>query len=450
MNKTRTYLKKSINGIATACLAITMFSGTSAMAFDTATINEMAFKGEKRVLKRASNEVVFRNVNVIPMTEETVLWKQSVHIKDGKIEEIDDFDDLEISEDAKVINARGKFLMPGLSDMHIHSDEADKATDRILYVANGVTLVRNMWGAPGNLGEREAYRQKQLLGPEFHTTGPLLDGPGSYWDGTVVIEKPEEVAGIIHQIKEDGYDAVKVYDMLTEDVYNEIVAVSKSLDLPVVGHVPYQVGIKKAIAAGQRSIEHMTGLRPGPDFDSNVQEIVDSGVWNCPTMIVMNNYKSIDQIRASNPKELKYVSPRLLDLWSGYQQLNINTDLAEEMLRTLHQQGANLVAGTDVGNPYVIAGFSLHDELKLMNNVGMTPYEVLLTTTVNAAKMIGQEGRLGTVEEGKDADLLLLNRNPLKNIENTKRISGVMVKGTWVPKRSLRRMLKQVEKRYQK
>lgn len=456
MKKTQTFLKQSINRIATACLAVAVFSGTTAMAANS--VDDYIYKEEKRILNNASNDVVFKNVNIIPMTEEIVLRKRSVHIKNGKIAAIDDFEDLDIEETTKVINARGKYLIPGLSDMHVHASDT---SDRILYLANGVTLIRNMWGGSYNLDEKRWYQQKELLGPELYTTGPIIDGPDTYFtpdNDITILEKPEQAADAIGQMKEEGYDAIKVYSMLSEDVYREILSVSDTLDMPVVGHVPFAVGIKKALTLGQHSIEHLDGygVERGIISEELMDLTIEADTWNCPTLSLKHSAKNIEYLKQNGLKELKYINPIWVTRWDEWTKLPPGVERpkstlkeSEEFLYKLHQKGGRIVAGTDTGNPYIVAGFSLQNELGHMNQAGLTPWQVLLTATVNAAEMLGYEDRLGTIEVGKDADLVLLRKNPLKNIKNTKKIAGVMVKGTWIPKKSLRRMLKQVKKGYQ-
>ena len=323
--------------------------------------------------------------------------------------------------------------------MHVHAGYIEEAT---LFLANGVTLIRNMWGNPQHLQMKKKIQNRQIPGPELFTTGPLIDGRGAYWPGSFIITDPNKVAGAITKMKQDGYDAIKVYDRLLPEVYDEIIKTAKNLDIPVVGHVPFSVGLKHVIDSGQYSIEHFTG------YNTKSKDIIDltvqSGVWNCPTLIVMKKYSNVQLLKTKEIPELKYVHPDLLRSWKQAYNYYMNFVGSKRFLKTLYDEGANIVSGTDVGNPYVIAGFSLHEEFQYMNDAGLTPYQILLTTTVNPAKMLGIEDRVGTIEIGKDADLVLLAKNPLLDIKNTKMISGVMTKGVWLSEEQLKGMLDKI------
>ncbi|MBN2444582.1 MAG: amidohydrolase family protein [Spirochaetales bacterium] len=381
--------------------------------------------------------LVFKNVNIIPMTEETVFENYSVYTSEGKIKAIGKFEELEYPRDTIIIDCQGKYLAPGFGDMHVHTHYIEEAT---LFLANGVTLIRNMWGNPQHLKMKKKIQNRQFLGPELFTTGPLIDGKGAIWPGSFIITDPKEVAGAITKMKQEGYDAIKVYDKLMPKVYDEILKTAKSLDIPVVGHVP--VGVKHAIESGQYSIEHFKGYNM--NSKASIDLTVQSGVWNCPTLIVMKNYSNVHLLKTKEIPELKYVHPDRLKSWKQRYSYYMNFEGSKRFLKALYDKGANIVSGTDVGNPYVIAGFSLHEEFQYMNDAGLTPYQVLLTTTINPAKMLGIENRVGTIEIGKDADLVLLAKNPLLDIKNTKMIAGVMTKGVWLSEKKLKSMLDKI------
>ncbi len=372
-----------------------------------------------------------------------VLEGYSVYVKNGKIEAIGRFEDLVFSKEAEIIDAEGKYLLPGFSDMHVHVSDSE---ERILYLANGITLIRNMWGTPEHLAAYKKFEEEKTPHPELYTTGPLIDGKRSIWPGSLIIEDPDEVAEAISKMKADGYNAIKVYDKLTLSVYNEIIEEADRVDLPVVGHVPGAIGIRKVIESGQLSIEHLTGYSlssANSSIDPDIIELtIESGIWNCPTLVVYYKYANLAEIKSEPNDQLKYVPPGIVEgYWRSADQVSVPIESYRKILKILFDNGARIVAGTDAGNPYVIAGFSLHEEFQYMNSVGLTPYQVLLTTTKNAAEMLGYEKRLGTTEAGKDADLVLLDKNPLEDIANTSSIAGVMTKGVWLPKEQLQRML---------
>jgi imidazolonepropionase-like amidohydrolase len=353
--------------------------------------------------ERITPEIVFENVNVIPMTSETVLENYAVVVKNGEIKAVGKFEDLHYGREAQIVDAGGKYLLPGFSDMHVHLTDPQ---DRLWFLAAGITLVRNMWGKPEHLADVVRWEAENLPHPEVYTTGPLIDGRPAAWVGSLIIEDPAEVAGSIEQMKADGYDAVKVYDNLSLPVYDEIVRQAARYDLPVVGHVPFTVGLEHVIQSGQLSIEHLRGYTLTNDSvdAALVRLTIESGVWNCPTIVAAPEKASI--------------------------------------LRILYENGVRrFVSGTDTGIAYIHPGSSLHEEFKRLHEAGFTPYEVLLATTRNAAEMLGYEERLGTVEVGKDADLVLLDENPLEDIANTSSVAGVVVKGVWFSEAELQETL---------
>jgi imidazolonepropionase-like amidohydrolase len=392
-----------------------------------------------------NQSLVFKDANIITMRCDSILFEHSVLIKDRKIIDIGIFEEMDIPKDAQIINGKGKYLIPGLFDMHVHFNDDD---DRLLYVANGVTFVRNMLGDPYHLKVRKKINEGCLIGPEIYTTSPLVDGLNPYWPmGSIVIDDKEKVFKLISQMKRDGYDAIKVYEKLSKDVYNEIIKVAGVLDMPVVGHVPKSVGIRNVLASGQVSMEHLEGYKNLLSDEKIISETVESGIWNCPTLILYKKYESLYSLKENPPDELKYVNPGTIKDWKNLYQTNGELVRYKELLHTLMQNNANIVAGTDAGNPYIIAGFGLQEELSIMQDAGLTPYQVLLAATKNCAEMLGYESRLGSIEPKKDADLVLLNYNPLEDINNTKSIYGVMTKGIWYPKDELNTMLEKVADR---
>lgn len=383
--------------------------------------------------------VIFKDVNIITMRNDSILKKHSVLIKGRKIIDIGIFEEMEIPKAALIIDGKEQYLIPGLCDMHVHLVDDD---DRILYIANGVTFIRNMSGDPYHLKVREKINKKCLIGPEIYTTGPIIDGLNPYWPRlSIVIDDKEKVFKALLQMKNDGYDAIKVYEKLTKEVYDEIIRVAKKLEMPVVGHVPKSLDLKEVLFSGQTSIEHFRGYEKYFSDEQIITETVKSGIWNCPTLLCDKNNENLNYLKNNPPNELKYVYPIIVRVWKTYSQSNSFFVKQMKLLNTLTNNNANIVSGTDVANPFIVAGFSLHEELSLKQDAGLTPYQILLSATRNCAEMLGYESRLGTIEKEKDADLVLLKNNPLENIKNTKSIVGVMTKGSWYPKEDLNSML---------
>ena len=402
--------------------------------------------------KNESDKTVFKNVNIIPMTEdEKVLENYSIYISGGIIISIGKFDELKYPDKTKIIDSWGKYLVPGFSDMHVHIAYPEECN---IFIANGVTLVRNMWGSEKLLEEREKIQKGKIPGPEIFTAGPAIDGRNSIWQNALIIDNIEDVTTAITGMKDAGYDAIKILDNLTPEVYDKIISVSNKMGIPVVGHVPLNVGIEHILSSGQKSIEHLSGYNIfgyEKDMENDIRMTVDNGIWNCPTLIILKNLSNLNQIKNADIPEIRYVHPERLNRWSERFSSSLNNIYRyQRLLKKLGDSGANIVSGTDTGTPYVITGFSLHQEFILMSEAGLKPYQILLSTTVNPARMLGILDKKGTIEEGKDADLVLLNKNPLLDIRNTQTIEGVMIKGAWLPKKALQHKLDVVEKKYKK
>lgn len=406
------------------CLAIILFNCYSLIALD---------------------RFVLKNVKVIPMTEEIILDGQSVYVENGIIQDIGAFDTLTYPVGTYIYDTGNKYLIPGLSDMHVHVETLEELT---LFLANGVTLIRNMSGRGIHVYCKEAINNGEITGPELYTTSAILDGDPPVWESNTVVADEAEVPALISSIKDETYDAVKVYERLSIPVYNAIIREAAIQGLPVVGHVPTAVGLGAVLGSGQRSIEHMSGyLNVANDYYMTLT--IENKVWNCPTLIVIYNYHILDSLKTQTSDELKYIHPNKVAYWQTVSRRPMPIAEYKRVFNLLIDKNAPLVSGTDMGEPYIIPGFSLHTELEYMQYLGMSPYKVLESSTKNAALMIGAEDRLGTIEVGKEANLVLLDANPLEDIANTGTISGVCRKGELLSRADLDAMLLEVEQKYQ-
>ncbi|KAB3534384.1 amidohydrolase family protein [Alkaliphilus pronyensis] len=391
---------------------------------------------------KKANTIVFQNVNIITMTDDKVLENYSVVIKDDLIAEIGKFETVTIPEDAKIIEGEGKYLMPGLVDMHVHL--FSYTGEENLYLANGVTSVQNMWGHPRTIMQRD-FNNRRLTGPRIFTTGPLMDGPNPIHQGSLVLETPEEARKAVISVQTQGYDAVKVYEKLTIEVYEEIMKTADEIGIKVVGHVPRQVGIRKVLELGQDSIEHLSGYSES-NIENEAEMTVENNVWNTPTLAIIHILKEENEIEG-----LEYINPETIEIWRNIRlslKYDIDLETGQNFVRIIHEKGGKLLAGTDANNPFVVPGFSLHSELEYLAGAGLTPYEVLKTVTYNPAEFLGQLDKLGTVEEGKKADLILLSKNPLVDVKNTRTLEGTMVRGVWLTNESLQEELKKLRESY--
>jgi imidazolonepropionase-like amidohydrolase len=431
--------------------------------------------------------VVFEDVNVIPMDRDRVLARQTVVVRDGRIAEIGPAANVKAPEGAVRVAGAGKYLMPGLAEMHGHLPNPNSPRELVenvlfLYVANGVTTVRGMQGNPQALEHRAAVASGQLLGPRLYVAGPPFGG------GVKTVEMGVKM---VRDQKAAGYDLLKISEGMTPPVYDAVAKAAKEAGIDFAGHVPNEVGVRRAIEARQRSIDHLDnyleGLEsdnsPVKNADANVkaQELPfhvdekkmaelarltrEAGVWNMPTIAlweIFHNGESGDKLRESLP-EVKYLPKTMVEDWVKRKNALIQPpqnifmgfgvggkagprviELRRKMLAALHKAGAKIALGTDSPQVFSVPGFSIHREMQVMAAVGLTPYEILKSGTRDVAEYFGTMAESGTVERGKRADLILLEADPRKDIANVAKRAGVMVKGRWIPEREIQERLEKV------
>ncbi len=422
--------------------------------------------------------VAFEDVNVVPMDKERVLRDQIVIVDKHRIAQMGERDKVKIPEDALRIDGSGKYLMPGLADMHTHTwGEADL----LLFIANGVTTIRNMWGSHRQLAWRQRIANGEMLGPTIFTAGPLVDGSPPVWNSSKVVVTAEEAEKEISSEKDLGYDFVKVYTRLSLDAYQAILASAKKFGMPVAGHIPNAVGLERALEAGQNSIEHLTGYieaiqaddspvknRFDPQSRWKIIDYADEGkiprivaatkaanAWNCVTLVVTQKFVAAEDAgRLVEDPRMRFVPPDYLASWDpskdfrlkdmtalDFKRIRRADEMRARFTRELHKAGARILLGTDTPNPFVIPGFSIHEELQNLVKAGLSPYDAIKAGTKDAAEFLHGSDDFGTVEVGKRADLILLEANPLENVGNISHPRGVVVRGRWYSKEELIRML---------
>ena len=413
--------------------------------------------GQKQVRR-----VLFRQANVIPMTEERVLQGQDVLIEDGVIKAISSRH-LKADSGTQVIEARGKFLIPGLCDMHIHTDFGDEQQLR-LYVTQGVTTVLDLRGSDRDLNWRKQIAAGELLGPTLYLSGPILDGDPKRTDHVFVKDREAAVA-IVKQQAQAGYDFLKPYSNLSPESYDAIVEEARRQHIRLVGHVPKKVGVLNVIRAKQDAIAHHEELyrffvdrskdpwdkKPDPgNIPELAEELLDNHVWVVSTLSAMTNI--LDQ--ATDPQsflarpEMRYVPasymkdyqsdadsyPKRGEQWLA--QNKIMVPFLFQLAGELNKSGVPLMAGTDATNPIQIPGLSMHDELEVLVKAGLSRYQALVAATSAPARFLNRNA--GTIEEGRIADLVLLDGNPLSKIENSRNVRGVLLRGAvWLDQASL-------------
>lgn len=401
----------------------------------------------------------FVNVNVVPMDSERILERQTVIVRDGRIVAMGATDNLDVPEDAVRIDGGGSYLMPGLVDMHVHLYTPQEFP---LYLANGVTTVYNLWGRPAHLIWRDRTKRGEMLGPNIYTCGPII----------FRTETGAEARTIVEEQSKAGYDSIKIYNDVSKEAYPILVEAARAKKMLVVGHIPRMVGLDEVLKARQ-AIAHAEEY-VYTVFDWNVEDaskippvVAATREAGVPVTLTIVFYDHMIQQAADLPsflagKELKYLAPWARVLWgpglNRYNPMNsspaslrfLNKSLAfQKMLsRELHQAGVKVLAGTDAMTPGAVPGFSLHEELQNMAELGMTPFEVIRAATRYPAEFLSPGGEFGTVAVGQRADLILVEGNPLADLANVKRRAGVMVCGVWRTEAQLQTMLEEVPASY--
>jgi len=417
----------------------------------------------------AASATAFINVNVVPMATETVLPAQTVLVEDGVITTIGNVDDVRIPEDALAVDGTDRFLMPGLAEMHAHVPTANsRQLDRFftLFVANGVTSIRGMLGHPSHLDLRRDIFDGKVFGPRLATSGPSLNGRSVSGAADARRQVREQAAA--------GYDFVKVHPGLSAEEYSALAKTANDIEIPFAGHVPVAAGLDLALQLRMATIDHLDGyfvalLPPdsaesggyGGFFDVMLAGELDidgidavaaatatAGTWNVPTQTLIEQRLSetgIDELK-SRP-EMQYMPEETIERWaaatkalrseSGFDQevAQLAITIRRSLILALHRAGARLLLGSDAPQVFNVPGFSAHRELDLLVAAGLTPFEALATGTTAAAEFLGTN--TGSVQVGKEADLILLDANPLQDIANSRRIHGVMLRGQWLSSRDL-------------
>jgi imidazolonepropionase-like amidohydrolase len=421
--------------------------------------------------RTGKHDIVISNVSVVDVKTGKILNNRTVAIDSNRISAIYD-DEIVGSVSTIVIDGKGKYLIPGLWDMHAHYTWSHIDLDPLL-IANGITGLREMWGnMPAFVEIPKSSQEEGLLSPDVYLSGDLLDGnPPCFPAGSLVVKAPDEAVAAVKKQIDQHVDFIKVYSMLSEECFMAIANEAKKRNITFAGHIPNRVSIFKAIEAGMSSSEHLYGFLNACSsvdtsnealistfsenrFDSICSILAKSSMWLCPTLTVNRANSYLNDSIFINDNRIAYLSGYVIDIWN--QKMNpytksqidnfANSTRARylfelSLIGKMNEKGVKFLAGTDFPNPYVFPGFSLHDELSLMVKGGMPANDALRSATINAAIFMNKNNDFGSVEVGKIASLILLNKNPLENIDNIKKIETVIVRGKVYNRKALDLML---------
>lgn len=427
-------------------------------------------------------DYAIKNVSVIPMTNDQVLSNQTVLINTGKIVDIVDTDSYKAKT---IIDGTGKYLMPGLTEMHAHIPVPTDGNDSLvketlfLYLSQGITNIRGMLGNPYHLELRAQVEKGEIVSPRIYTSSPSLNGNS--------IPTPEEARTKITQYQKDGYDFLKIHPGIKLEVWDEVEKTANEVGIPYAGHVPIEVGIRRVLDAKYQTVDHLDGylegLVPasanvdpnkngffGYDFTDLVDEaLIDElvtktlankvGIVTTQTLFTRWFSPTPPEELLKTP-EMQYMSPKTLFTWRQNKSQIIGNpkydkekwerfiNLRTKILQKMDTAGVTFLLGSDAPQVFNVPGFSLHHELKTMSEAGLSNFKTLQSGTINPAIFFNAKGKYGTIEKGAASDLVLLTGNPMDNIENAQKIEGVMVGETWLPKEKIEEELKRISDNY--
>ena len=408
---------------------------------------------------------IFTKVNLIAMTGEKLVANQTVVVRGDRIIAVGSNVDKEHKESALYINGEDKYLIPGLAEMHGHTpipqgkvNSAYVSNMMFLYVANGVTTLRGMLGAPAQLILKEQIESGKTIGPSLYLAGPSFNGNS--------ISSPEQARQKVRTQVEQGWDLLKVHPGLSRAEYDAMANTAHQLGITFGGHVPREVGLEHAISMGQLSFDHIDGYLealgyPDQALDSErlnalVKLSKDRGVWIVPTLELWNHLIGLGNAEEmAGWPEMKFWPKEEVESWSRRMnqrsQRTENFDPADfsrtrdVVLKALHEADVGILLGTDSPQLFSVPGFSIHREMQRMVDAGLSPYEVLLSGTSNVGVYFQDNDSFGTIAPGQRADMILLNSNPLQDISAVQDRSGVMLRGDWISEKEIQLRLAEIK-----
>jgi imidazolonepropionase-like amidohydrolase len=433
-----------------------------------------------QTVKQNTSTFVFRGVNVIPMDKMEVLNNQDVVVSDGKVVSVQSSSSVDYDQNAVLIDAKGKYLIPGLAEMHAHVPPVDDIApmkDVVrLFTLKGITTIRGMLGHPRHLELREKINTGEIIGPRFITSGPSINGSTA--------NTAAKAEALVRDQKKAGYDFLKLHPGIKKENFAVIANTAKEVGIPFAGHVSYDVGVWRAIEAGYTTIDHLDGfiesLVPGisgiPEADAGIfglfianqadetliGRLVDSlranQIWVVPTQALAERWfhpgRSAQAL--AKEEEMKYMDPATLKNWINAKTSLQNNpkynpaiverlvELRRQLILACTRAGVGILLGSDAPQVFDVPGYSTHHELQYLVDAGLTPYEALKTGTVHVGQFL-KRSDIGIIRQGAVSDLILLNGNPLEDIRQTWNIEGVMLGRVWMDKQYLSSELAKLE-----
>jgi len=434
----------------------------------------------------AQEAYAFVGVHVVPMDRYGVLEDRTVVVRGGTIEAVEASEGFEVPADATVIPGEGRFLLPGLAEMHARipgSETPEEVVEDLLflYLAHGITTVRSMAGARGHRDLKLRALRNQILSPILYLASPPIAGEEE--------QEPDTVEALVEGLARQNWDFLRVDEDLTREVWDRLTETAIGRGLTYGGVVSDSVGLRYALATGISSVEHLDGfleesvnpetkrrLRSDPDLPmerlleaTDLQEILaiagrtrSAGTYVAPTLQLLEiRARPTDLQALDSLPDLDYVPPEIRLRWreekrgAGAEPRETAERLVEvrgEIVEALNDVGAELLMAAGSLHAYSAPGFSLHRELRALRDAGLTPYEILLTGTRNvaqyASRELGEAGNFGAVAPGNRADLILVDENPLEGLETLERPAGVMARGRWIPASRIEARLEEIRRKY--
>jgi imidazolonepropionase-like amidohydrolase len=407
--------------------------------------------------------VVIENVSILPMDSERVLAGQTVIVQGGVITQVGPARSLARPPNARPIDGSGKYLLPGLVDLHVHlvyNPEHEQHALLKIFVANGVTTILNLRGAPQILELRSAVASGRVLGPEIYTAGPYVNEP--------FVTTVDEVDSAVVAQKRAGYDFVKLHGDLSREAYARLNAAGRREGIRVIGHAPRNLGLDVMFEERQYAVVHAeefiydreNNSRDNADIEPEIpayaRSMVRTGMWLMPNLtafhVIALMVRDLNDILAR--PEVRFLPRPVQEVWGPdtnpytrrfgkerYPHIAAKHRLLQKLVAKFQDEGVRLLIGTDAMNTGVVPGFSTHDELDELTAAGLSPFEALRAATANAAEFLAVGNQRGVIAPGQNADLVLLDANPLESITNSRRIAGVMLRGRWLTRADLSSML---------